>query len=88
MLLKRKRVQDMLEQKKKSLNTYTMQFDMAVSAVTGIIDALTQTSSSIEQTIAEINEYQKELDAPAQGLKCTKDKNDKVIKNFRALLTD
>lgn len=88
MLLKRKRVQDMLEQKKKSLNTYTMQFDMAVSAVTGIIDALTQTSSSIEQTIAEINEYQKELDATAQGLKCTKDKNDRVIKNFRALLTD
>jgi len=88
MLFKRRRAQDMLEQKKKSLNTYTAQFNTAVSAVTGIIDTLTQTSSNIEQTIAEINEYQKELDATTKGLRETKDKNDKVIKNFRALLAD
>lgn len=88
MLFKSRRAQDMLEQKKKSLNTYTAQFNTAVSAVTGIIDTLTQTSSNIEQTIAEINEYQKELDATTKGLRETKDKNDKVIKNFRALLAD
>ena len=88
MLFKRRRAQDMLEQKKKSLNTYTAQFNTAVSAVTGIIDTLTQTSSNIEQTIAEINEYHKELDATTKGLRETKDKNDKVIKNFRALLAD
>ena len=87
-MFKCRRAQDMLEQKKKSLNIYTAQFNTAVSAVTGIIDTLTQTSSNIEQTIAEINEYQKELDATTKGLRETKDKNDKVIKNFRALLAD
>lgn len=88
MLFKSKRAQDMLEQKKKSLNTYVAQFDTAVSAVTGIIDALTQTSSNIEHTITEINDYHKELDATTNGLRETKEKNDKVIKNFRALFAD
>ena len=46
-MFRKRRAQDMLEQKKKSLNTYT-----------------------------------------AKGLRETKDKNDKVIKNFRALLAD
>ena len=87
-MFKHRKAQDMLEQKKKSLNTYTAQFNIAVSAVTGIIDTLTQTSSNIEQTIAEINEHQKELDTTTKGLRETKDKNDKVIKNFRALLAD
>lgn len=87
-MFRKRKAQDMLEQKKKLLNTYTAQFNTAVSAVTGIIDTLTQTSSNIEQTIAEINEYQKELDTTTAELHETKDKNDKVIKNFRALLAD
>lgn len=88
MFKNKKSVHDMLEQKKRSLNTYNTQFNMAVSVVTGVIDTLTQTSSNIEQTIAEISEYQKELDVTTKGLRETKDKNDRVIKNFRALLAD
>lgn len=80
------KAQDMLELKKKNLNTYAAQFDDAVSAVTGIIDTLTTASSNIDKTIAEIDDYQKELSETAQGLRNTKAKNDRVVQNFKALL--
>lgn len=83
---RKRKAQDMLELKKKNLNTYATQFDNAVSAVTGIIDTLTTASSNIDKTIAEIDDYQKELSETAQGLRNTKAKNDRVVQNFKALL--
>ena len=80
------KAQDMLELKKKNLNTYATQFDNAVSAVTGIIDTLTTASLNTDKTIAEIDDYQKELSETAQGLRNTKAKNDRVVQNFKALL--
>lgn len=88
MLFKQNKVQDMLEQKKKTLDTYTMQFNTAVFAVTEIIDVLTQANSGIEQTIAEIDEYQKKLDETTKGLREAKEKNSKVVSNFRALIAE
>lgn len=82
----KRKAQDMLELKKKNLNTYATQFDNAVSAVTGIIDTLTTASLNIDKTIAEIDDYQKELSETAQGLRNTKAKNDRVVQNFKALL--
>lgn len=87
-MFKGKKAHDMLEQKKRNLNTYVEEYEGAVSAVTDIIDTLTRTSSNIEQTIAEINEYQQELNDTAEKLQKAKSKNDKVIKNFEALLGD
>lgn len=83
---RKRKAQDMLEPKKKNLNTYATQFDNAVSAVTGIIDTLTTASLNIDKTIAEIDDYQKELSETAQGLRNTKAKNDRVVQNFKALL--
>lgn len=85
MLFKRKKL-DMLEQKKKSLNTYIKQFDIAVSVVTTLIDTLTEANSNIDSTIADITDYQKELENTAEGLRSAKLKNEKVIHNFGALL--
>ena len=56
-LFRRKEANDMLEQKKKKLNTYVEEFDTAVSIITNTIDVLTSTSSNIEQTIVEIDEW-------------------------------
>lgn len=84
----RKKTIDMLEQKRKALHTYESLFDSTVSAVTCIIDSLQRTSSDIEHTLAEIDEYQKELISTSDGLKAAKEKNDKVIKNFRALVAE
>lgn len=83
---RKRKAQDMLELKKKNLNTYATQFDNAVSAVTGIIDTLTTASLNIDKTIAEIDDYQKELSETAQGLRNTKAKNDRVVQNFKALV--
>lgn len=87
-LFHRKNAHDVLEQKKKKLNTYVEQFDTAVSIITNTIDVLTSTSSNIEQTIVEIDEYQNELNNTTKDLRAAKEKNDKVIKNFKALLAD
>ena len=84
----RDKTRDMLEQKRKNLNTYVTQFNEAISAVTDIIDTLTSTSSNIEKTIEEINEYQNELSNTTKELNIAKEKNDKVIKNFKALIAD
>ena len=68
---------DVLEQKKNLLNTYVKQYDMAVSMVTGIVDALSEANTGIEQTITEIDEYQKELEVAADGLRSAKERNKK-----------
>lgn len=77
---------NMLARKNKSLNTYVKQFNKAVSAVTSVVDKLTRANEGIEQTVAEIKDYQKALDHTASGLLAAKSKNEKVIKNFSALL--
>lgn len=86
-MIKRKS-KDVLAQKRQRLNTYSKKYDSAVSLVTGIIDILTQTSADIEDTIREIDEYTNELACTAGELQRTKEKNDKVIKNFRALIAE
>ena len=78
---------DMLEQKRNNLNTYVAQFNSAVTAVTTIVDVLTETNDNIRQTLTEIDDYQKALSCTAEDLKVAKDKNDKVIKNFNALIS-
>lgn len=83
-----KKSKDVLAQKKQRLNTYLQKYDNAVSLVTGIIETLTQTSADIENTIKEIDEYTNELVCTAGELQRTKEKNDKVIKNFRKLIEE
>lgn len=78
----------MLERKKKNLNTYNARFNMAVAAITDIIDILTQTSANIEDTIMEIDEYTNELAHTVKELNRTKEKNNRVIKNFSALIAE
>lgn len=79
---------DIMLKKQAQLNQYMAQYDSAVSLVTNTIDNLGEISRGIEDTIREIDDYQKGLDATRAGLSEAKAKNDKVIANFRALLGD
>lgn len=78
---------DVLTRKKNQLNTYVAQFNRSVSLITDTIDNLGIINSNIDSTIQEIDEYQQELAATKAGLTETKEKNDRVIANFQALLS-
>lgn len=78
---------DVLAQKKNRLNSYVAQFDKAVSLITDTIDNLGVINGNINSTIQEIDEYQQELAATRTGLAEAKERNDKVIANFQALLS-
>lgn len=77
---------DVLAQKKNRLNAYVAQFDKAVSLITDTIDNLGVINGNINSTIQEIDEYQQELAATRTGFAEAKERNDKVIANFQALL--
>lgn len=78
---------DVLAQKKNRLNSYVAQFDKAVSLITDTIDNLGVINGNINSTIQEIDEYQQELAETRTGLAEAKERNDKVIANFQALLS-
>lgn len=77
---------DVLAQKKSRLDSYNAQFDKAVSLITDTIDNLGVISKNISDTIQEIDDYQRELAETKDGLTMAREKNERVIANFQALL--
>ena len=77
---------DMLEIKKRELDSYKRQFDDAVGVITDTIARLEFINERADQKIQEISEYQAQLEATKTGLSDTKTKNTRIIKNFKALL--
>lgn len=77
---------DVLAQKKNRLNAYVAQFDKAVSLITDAIDNLGVINRNINDTIQEIDDYQRELAETKDGLTVAREKNERVIANFQALL--
>lgn len=88
MLWSKKKVEadDVLKQKKKALDSYTSQFNSAVSLVTSTIDNLNALDERIQTSISEIESYKSELDVTRNGLVAAKNKNERVIENFKSLL--
>ena len=78
---------DILAQKKSKLAAYNTQFDTAVSLITSTIDKLGGIVDGIDATIQEIDDYQNELAATRSNLCDAKEKNQRVIQNFKALLS-
>ena len=86
MALKKSKQVDLLMEKRQKLEQYTKSFDTAVELVTLTVDNLTTLSADIEKTVSEIEAYQAELDATKEQLSAKKQKNDRVIQNFKALI--
>lgn len=85
--MKRKQQQkDVLTAKRERLAVHTAQFESAVSLVTSTIDKLRAINEEINGEIQQIEDYQAELSMTRQNLDEAKGKNDRIIKNFSALL--
>lgn len=78
---------DELGKKRRRLNAYTAKFDKAVNLITSTIRKLGAINEGIDSTIQDINDYQQELAETKAGLEEARQKNDKVIANFQALLS-
>lgn len=77
---------DVLAQKQAELNTYVGQANAAISLVTSTVASLDAINENIDAKIREIDEYQAGLAATKSGLTDAKTKNERIIKNFNALL--
>lgn len=77
----------MLTKKRAKLNAYTSQFDNIVSTITSVVNGLKDINRDMDDSIKEIYTYQHELDQTVEGLKAAKERNDKIAKNFEALLS-
>lgn len=80
------KTKDVLQQKQKKLVDCKTQFDAATSVVTSAVKNINTINAEIQTTIQEIEEYQSQLDETKAGLKDTQKKNERIIKNFNALL--
>ena len=81
-----KKQHDVLEKKKAQLIYCKEKMDLSVKSITSTISLLSSTSKEMEHTIAEIEQYEKELSATKADFYAEKKRNDKVIENFKALL--
>lgn len=80
------KTKDVLQQKQKELADCQKQFGTAISIVTSTVQNLSQINEQIQTKVQEIEEYQSQLDTTKAGLKDTQKKNERIIKNFNALL--
>lgn len=77
---------DNLAQKREQLALFRGQFDTAVAMVTQTIEDLDGLNINIDKTLEEIEDYQKNLEGLRLEMIDTRTKNEKVVKNFKALL--
>ena len=81
-----KKQQDILTKKREGADFFTRQFNTAVNLITNTIDMLTHANESIDREMDEIADYQSRLDETRNDLAAQKGRNEKVIKNFTALI--
>lgn len=84
--MKRKVNPDMLKRKQSELDSYVLQADDAVSAITDAMNSLESINADIDQKIQEIDEYQNQLASTREDLDKARIRNQKIAKNFRQLL--
>lgn len=77
---------DMLKQKRAELNSYLAEFDSAVGMLTDTMDNLSSINTLIDEKVAEIESYESELASTKNSLQTARTRNERVIKNFHALL--
>ena len=80
------RKKDVLAQKEAKLASLNAQSETAIQLVQSTINGLEAVNSEIEQTMAEINDHQKRLAETYEGLDATRNKNQRIMQNFKSLL--
>ena len=85
--MRRKKINpDMLRQKQAELNDCVAEFDSTVSMITDAVDNLTALNIAINERIDEIDAYSLELVHVRGDLETARQKNERVIRNFNALV--
>lgn len=77
---------DILAQKEAKLATLNARSETAIQLVQTTITGLETVNSEIEATMAEINDHQKRLAETYEGLDATRNKNQRIMQNFKNLL--
>lgn len=80
------RKKDVLAQKEAELVALNERSDAAIRLVQATVTGLETVNGKIEATMAEINEYQKRLAETYEGLDATRNKNQRIMQNFKNLL--
>lgn len=80
------RSKDFLEQKRKQLNMLAMQQSSALSMVNHTISSLQSNNEEIASVISEIEDYRRQLETEQRELTDVKDKNMRIIENFKRLI--
>lgn len=80
------RSKDFLEQKRKQLDMLAMQQNSALSMVHHTISSLQSNNEEIASVISEIEDYRRQLETEQKELTDVKDKNTRIIENFKRLI--
>lgn len=78
---------NILKRKQGRLRHCLKKFDGAVQLVTKTIDSLERINQNIADEVIEIESYQKDLELTRIGLDDARAKNNRVIANFKQLLS-
>ena len=84
--MKRNQPKDILQEKKTVLADLSQQANSAVDLVSRTINSLGLINQEIEDTVAEIESYTKELEGTRDALEKQRKNNTAVIANFSKLL--
>lgn len=88
MVLFKKKMQDVLEQKEAKLSVLTQKSDDAVQLVRSTMNGLDAIDAEIEQTISGIDEIQTRMSNARAGLEVRRNKNQRIKQNFKSLLCE
>lgn len=77
---------DLFQQKDNEISEYVSRFNAAVNTFNAAMNGLIAVNDTIDEKLSEVDADQKRLDGIREGLNQAKEKNAKVISNFRALL--
>lgn len=75
-----------MAKKRESADFFTKQFDTAVNLITNTINMLTHANENIDREMDEITDYRSRLGEIKNALVAQKNRNEKIIKNFTALI--
>lgn len=77
---------DLLQEKDEKLQYLQKKSYSAIDIVTNTLDSLAKTNVEISATIEEIDEAKRNLDNTKLGLVATKNRNERIIERFKAMI--
>ena len=84
--MKKSKIKDTLEQQEAALELLNQQSMNAIQMFSAAATTLENVNAKIDTTMQEIDAYQKRLAETRVGLNATREKNQRIMQNFKNLL--